>query len=77
MAALRWLSGPSSYPSTRRTPSFLFCFRGISSKLFVKARVIKNKVTNRSKGFAYVTFREENEAQQALEEMNGKAVDLE
>ncbi|KAK6936246.1 RNA recognition motif domain [Dillenia turbinata] len=197
ITALRCLSRPSSYPSPRRTPSLLFCFRGISSKLFVKdfwnsianpsanlsrslaivvqlwrmkfdfrvedlkshdiytllpakdhqigdkefrshnisiirstllcgsvlcmkegfilpnlkflglklrwievdgfvagisfrtteeslsrafsqfgkvleARVIKNKVTNRNKGFAYVTFREENEAQNALEEMNGK-----
>ncbi|KAB1227174.1 Glycine-rich RNA-binding protein 4, mitochondrial, partial [Morella rubra] len=38
-----------------------------------EAKVIMDKVKNRSKGYGYVTFAKEDEAQQALIDMDGKA----
>jgi RNA recognition motif-containing protein len=40
-----------------------------------EAVVIKDKFSNRSKGFGFVTFAEDASAQKAVEEMNGKEVD--
>ncbi|XVF46951.1 hypothetical protein PTKIN_Ptkin03bG0069500 [Pterospermum kingtungense] len=41
----------------------------------VEAKVIMNKVKNRSKGYGYVTFAEEAEARKALAVMNGQVLD--
>ncbi|XP_022756658.1 small RNA-binding protein 11, chloroplastic-like [Durio zibethinus] len=41
----------------------------------VEAKVIMDKVRNRSKGFGYVTFAEEVEARKALTVMNGQLLD--
>ena len=37
------------------------------------AKIIMDKARNRSKGFGYVSFAKEDEAQRALTDMNGKA----
>ncbi|XP_003632289.2 small RNA-binding protein 11, chloroplastic [Vitis vinifera] len=41
----------------------------------VEAKIIMDKRKLRPKGFAYVTFTREDEAEKALTEMNGKVVD--
>ncbi|XP_062172506.1 small RNA-binding protein 11, chloroplastic-like isoform X1 [Alnus glutinosa] len=41
----------------------------------IEANIIMDKVRNRSKGFGYVTFAKEDEAQKALMDMNGKLLD--
>ncbi|OAY38233.1 small RNA-binding protein 11, chloroplastic [Manihot esculenta] len=41
----------------------------------VESKIIRDKASNRSKGFGYVTFATEDEARKALMEMNGKLVD--
>ncbi|PKA64308.1 Glycine-rich RNA-binding protein 4, mitochondrial [Apostasia shenzhenica] len=38
----------------------------------IEAKIIMNKVSDRSKGYGFVTFASDDEAQKALEEMNGK-----
>jgi len=40
-----------------------------------EAVVIKERGTDRSKGFGFVTFSEDDAANAAIEEMNGKEVD--
>ncbi len=40
-----------------------------------EARVITDKYTRRSKGFGFVTFANEEDAQSAVAEMNGKEVE--
>ncbi|KAG0457861.1 hypothetical protein HPP92_022723 [Vanilla planifolia] len=40
----------------------------------VEATIVMDRVSDRSKGFGFVTFASEMEAQKALEEMNGKAL---
>ncbi len=40
-----------------------------------EAVVIKERGTNRSKGFGFVTFEQEDAAEAAIEEMNGKELD--
>ncbi|XWS71445.1 hypothetical protein CRYUN_Cryun03dG0138500 [Craigia yunnanensis] len=41
----------------------------------VEAKVIMDKVRNRSKGYGYVTLAEEDEARKALTVMNGQLLD--
>ena len=41
----------------------------------VLAEVVKDKYTMRSKGFGFVEFQEDSEAQKAVEAMNGKEVE--
>ncbi|KAM1056542.1 hypothetical protein ACFX13_030677 [Malus domestica] len=41
----------------------------------VHVHILRNATTNKSKGFGYVTFEGEEEAQNALTNMNGKMVD--
>lgn len=36
------------------------------------AQIVTDRVSDRSKGFGFVTFASEDEAHKALEEMNGK-----
>ncbi|KAL4611719.1 hypothetical protein ACB092_08G145600 [Castanea dentata] len=38
-----------------------------------EAKIIRDKVRNRSKGYGYVSFAKEDEAKRALTDMNGKA----
>ncbi|KAK9156796.1 hypothetical protein Scep_003370 [Stephania cephalantha] len=40
----------------------------------VEAKIVMDRVSDRSKGFGFVTFAAEDEAQKALEEMNGKVL---
>nr|CAD1836778.1 unnamed protein product [Ananas comosus var. bracteatus] len=40
----------------------------------IEATIIMDKATERSKGFGFVTFASEDEAQKALTEMNGKVL---
>lgn len=39
-----------------------------------EAQIIMDRVSNRSKGFGFVTFASEEEAQKAIIEMNGKVL---
>ncbi|KAK9122835.1 hypothetical protein Sjap_012437 [Stephania japonica] len=40
----------------------------------VEAKIVMDRVSDRSKGFGFVTFASEDEAQKAIEEMNGKVL---
>ncbi|KAJ0973388.1 hypothetical protein J5N97_021347 [Dioscorea zingiberensis] len=40
----------------------------------VEAKIVMDRVSDRSKGFGFVTFASEDEAQKALAEMNGKVL---
>ncbi|XP_010271589.1 PREDICTED: glycine-rich RNA-binding protein 4, mitochondrial-like [Nelumbo nucifera] len=40
----------------------------------IEAKIIMDRVSDRSKGFGFVTFASEDEAQKALTEMNGKVL---
>ncbi|KAK1300351.1 hypothetical protein QJS10_CPB13g01512 [Acorus calamus] len=40
----------------------------------IEAKIVMNKEYNRSKGFGFVTFASEEEAEKALAEMNGKVL---
>ncbi|XP_059646630.1 small RNA-binding protein 11, chloroplastic-like [Cornus florida] len=40
----------------------------------IEAKIVTDRVSDRSKGFGFVTFASEDEAQKALTEMNGKTV---
>uniref|UniRef100_A0A2C9V3H8 RRM domain-containing protein n=1 Tax=Manihot esculenta TaxID=3983 RepID=A0A2C9V3H8_MANES len=79
MMAFRGISKRFHLILSPSNPSYaasqFFFSRGFSSKLFVKAKIIRDKASNRSKGFGYVTFATEDEARKALMEMNGKLVD--
>ncbi|XP_021647034.2 small RNA-binding protein 11, chloroplastic isoform X1 [Hevea brasiliensis] len=41
----------------------------------VESEIIRDKASNKSKGYGYVTFATEDEAKKAFMEMNGKLVD--
>ncbi|KAL4182991.1 hypothetical protein AMTRI_Chr11g95950 [Amborella trichopoda] len=55
-------------------PSQLLFSRKIASKVFVGAKIIMDRVSDRSKGFGFVTYASEDEAQRAITEMNGKVL---
>ncbi|KAH0971710.1 hypothetical protein GBA52_023866 [Prunus armeniaca] len=40
----------------------------------IEAQIVTDRVSDKSKGFGFVTFASEDEAHKALEEMNGKAL---
>ncbi|KAL5545786.1 hypothetical protein UlMin_005473 [Ulmus minor] len=40
----------------------------------VEAKIVMDKVSDRSKGFGFVTYASEDEAEKAIAEMNGKAL---
>ncbi|RXH76349.1 hypothetical protein DVH24_019237 [Malus domestica] len=40
----------------------------------IEAQIVSDRVSERSKGFGFVTFASEDEAHKALEEMNGKVI---
>ncbi|KAF9599560.1 hypothetical protein IFM89_039210 [Coptis chinensis] len=42
--------------------------------LVLAAKIISDRVSDRSKGFGFITFASEDEAQKACEEMNGKVL---
>jgi len=63
--------GGISYETTEETLKELFSeFGNVES-----ASVITDKVSGRSKGFGFVEMSSEEEAQQAMEGLNGKEVD--
>ncbi|XVF55786.1 hypothetical protein PTKIN_Ptkin06aG0064900 [Pterospermum kingtungense] len=74
MAALRRLvTGSPNHSSLIPTSTtLLICRRGIASKLFVGAKIITDRVSDKSKGFGSVTYASEDEAEKAIGEMNGK-----
>ncbi len=39
---------------------------------FVKARVVRDKKTNKTKGYGFASFRDPNDFVKAMREMNGK-----
>jgi len=41
---------------------------------FVKAKVVRDKRTNKTKGFGFVSFKDPNDFMKAMREMNGKVV---
>lgn len=61
------------YSNLKLVP-FLITFQYllISWQFTFPAKIIRDKASNRSKGFGYVTFATEDEARKALMEMNGK-----
>ena len=40
---------------------------------FVKARVVRDKKTNKTKGYGFASFRDPNDFVKAMREMNGKS----
>ncbi|XP_038719710.1 small RNA-binding protein 11, chloroplastic-like isoform X4 [Tripterygium wilfordii] len=84
MAAVKRLVGQSI--GLRRLPPVLFtCCRDITTKLFVgeafsqcghvtEAKIVMDRVSGKSKGFGFVSFASEDEAQKAITEMDGKAL---
>ncbi|XP_021647040.2 small RNA-binding protein 11, chloroplastic isoform X3 [Hevea brasiliensis] len=78
MVSFRGISKSFYQILSQSNPNYLasqFFSRGFSSKLFVKAEIIRDKASNKSKGYGYVTFATEDEAKKAFMEMNGKLVD--
>ena len=63
--------GNLSYNVDENTLSDLFGQYGT----VVSAKIIKDKFTGSSKGFAFVEMSSEEEAQQAIDGLNGKEVD--
>ncbi|ESR37425.1 hypothetical protein CICLE_v10029617mg [Citrus x clementina] len=56
-------------------PLFPLHYFLISDSFLFAATIIMDKGKNRSKGYGYVTFSTEEEAQKALADMNGKLLD--
>lgn len=52
----------------------IFCHLVLKPYLFLAAQIVSDRVSERSKGFGFVTFASEDEAHKALEEMNGKVI---
>jgi cold-inducible RNA-binding protein len=63
--------GNLSYSTTETALSDLFGAVGD----VVSVRVITERMTGRSKGFAFVEMAEESTAEEAINQLNGKAVD--
>lgn len=52
------------------------CYLIIVFNIFcLSAKIVMDRVSDRSKGFGFVTFASEDEAQKAITEMNGKVCD--
>ncbi|KAL9266996.1 Small RNA-binding protein 11, chloroplastic-like protein [Drosera capensis] len=66
----------SSLSSSPILASSLISRRGIASKLFIGAKVVYDKVSEKSKGFGFITYASQDKANKALEDMNGKATIL-
>ena len=43
---------------------------------FVKAKVVRDKKTNKTKGYGFVSFRDPNDFARAMREMNGKLINV-
>lgn len=69
-AASKLFVGGISFYTTEETLSEAFSQFG----QVVEATIVTDKVTDKSKGFGFVTFASEDEAQKAIAEMNGKAL---
>ncbi|KAF3456489.1 hypothetical protein FNV43_RR01140 [Rhamnella rubrinervis] len=61
------------YLSLPQMRGWLKCFHNLAE--VVKAQVVKKKNKNLSKGYGYVTFNIESDAQKAWKEMNGQLFD--
>ncbi|KAK1562585.1 hypothetical protein Q3G72_014485 [Acer saccharum] len=61
--------GLSSYTTNQELKTLFSPFGHVT-----QARLVKDPKTQRPKGFGFVSFRSEDEAQQALEAMNGRIV---
>ncbi|CAI9097672.1 OLC1v1034141C2 [Oldenlandia corymbosa var. corymbosa] len=62
----------SVFQSSSSSPAVFISRRGIATKLFVGAEIPKDRVTGRSKGFGFVTYASEDEAENAIKELDGK-----
>lgn len=51
-----------------------FSYLLLKSSFVLAAQVVSDRVSDRSKGFGFVTFASQDEAHKAVEEMNGKVV---
>ncbi|KAG4109353.1 hypothetical protein ERO13_1Z049423v2 [Gossypium hirsutum] len=85
MAALRRLIKGAPKPSFLIPPTFLLSHRGLSFYTTEKglldafsqygqvmeAKIITDRVSDKSKGFGFVTYASEDEAEKAIAEMNG------
>ncbi|XP_057860447.2 serine/arginine-rich splicing factor SC35 isoform X2 [Cryptomeria japonica] len=79
ISGFRYLFGHSNITICRRECLALPHIRGLCSKLltklFVSARVMMNPQTGWSKGFAFVEFASETEADDAVNRMDGQVLD--
>ncbi|XP_004494218.1 small RNA-binding protein 11, chloroplastic [Cicer arietinum] len=69
--AFKLFVGGLSFHATEKTLSDAFSNYG----QVVEAKVIKDRVSERSKGYGFVTFASQDEAENAIAEMNEKALD--
>ncbi|XP_062167789.1 small RNA-binding protein 11, chloroplastic-like [Alnus glutinosa] len=63
------VSGLSSYTTEQRLSEAFSQYGQV-----VEAKIAMDRVSDRSKGFGFVTFASEDEAEKAIAEMNGKAL---
>lgn len=68
--AYKLFVGGLSFYTTEKTLSEAFAQFG----QVIEAKIVMDRVSDRSKGFGFVTFAAEDEAQKALTEMNGKVL---
>ncbi|KAI9194964.1 hypothetical protein LWI28_010455 [Acer negundo] len=69
LACQLFVSRLSSYTTNQELKTLFSPFG-----LVTQARLVKDPKTQRPKGFGFVSFRSEEEAQKALEAMNGRIV---
>ncbi|XP_056175260.1 organelle RRM domain-containing protein 6, chloroplastic isoform X2 [Syzygium oleosum] len=68
-SVLACLPPPSASPSPSSSSSSL------SKKLYVSVNLVMDKIANRPRGFAFLRYATEEEAQSAIEGMHGKFLD--
>ncbi|XP_021728601.1 small RNA-binding protein 11, chloroplastic-like [Chenopodium quinoa] len=68
--ASRLFVGGLSFYTTEKTLAEAFSQYG----QVIQAKIVHDRVSDRSKGFGFVTYASEDEADKALTEMNGKQV---
>ncbi|XP_062167432.1 small RNA-binding protein 11, chloroplastic-like isoform X1 [Alnus glutinosa] len=69
IASRLFVGGLSSYTTEQRLSEAFSQYGQV-----VEAKIAMDRVSDRSKGFGFVTFASEDEAEKAIAEMNGKAL---